>query len=61
MNSNSILQLKHVVWGSAGLVVVVLLLSVTHLRAKPTTQAAPPVVEGQRVAHALSRWQVELS
>jgi hypothetical protein len=45
MKSNSILQLKHVVWGLAGLVVVILLLSVTHLRAKPTTQAAPPVVE----------------
>ena len=26
MKSNSILQLKHVIWGSAGLVVVILLL-----------------------------------
>jgi membrane fusion protein (multidrug efflux system) len=46
MKSNSILQLKHVVWGSASLVVVILLISVTHLRAKPTTQVPPrPVVE----------------
>jgi RND family efflux transporter MFP subunit len=46
MKSNSILQLKHVVWGTASLVVVILLASVTHLRAKPTTQASPrPVVE----------------
>jgi RND family efflux transporter MFP subunit len=46
MKSNSILQLKHVVWGSASLVVVILLVSVTHLGAKPTTQVPPqPVVE----------------
>ncbi len=46
MKSNSILQLKHVVWGSASLVVVILLVSVLHLGAKPTTQAPPrPVVE----------------
>jgi multidrug efflux pump subunit AcrA (membrane-fusion protein) len=46
MKSNSILQLKHVVWGLASLVVVILLVSVTHLRAKPTTRAPPrPVVE----------------
>jgi RND family efflux transporter MFP subunit len=46
MKSNSILQLKHVVWGTASLVVVILLASVTHLRAKPTTQASRrPVVE----------------
>ena len=46
MKSNSILQLKHVVWGSASLVVVILLVSVLHLGAKPTTQAPSwPVVE----------------
>jgi membrane fusion protein (multidrug efflux system) len=46
MKSNSILQLKHVVWGSASLVVVILLVSVLHLGAKPITQAPPrPVVE----------------
>src|SRR6201993_4682975 len=47
MKFNSILQLKHVIWGSAGLVVVILfLLFVTHLGAKPTTHAPqPPVVE----------------
>jgi membrane fusion protein (multidrug efflux system) len=46
MKSNSILQLKHVVWGSASLVVVILLVSVTHLGAKPTTQVpSRPVVE----------------
>jgi membrane fusion protein (multidrug efflux system) len=46
MKSKSILQLKHVAWGSVGLVVVILLLSVTHLRAKPTTKAPQqPVVE----------------
>jgi RND family efflux transporter MFP subunit len=46
MKSNSILQLKHVVWGSASLVVVILLVSVTHLGAKPSTQVPPrPVVE----------------
>jgi membrane fusion protein (multidrug efflux system) len=46
MKSNSILQLKHVVWGSASLVVVILLVSVLHLGAKPTTQVPPrPVVE----------------
>lgn len=40
MKSNSILQLKHVIWGSAGLVVVILfLLFVTHLGTKPTTQS----------------------
>src|ERR1700758_2072255 len=44
MKSNSILQFKHVAWGSAGLVVVILLLSVTHLAAKPRTQASPPPV-----------------
>ncbi len=46
MKYNSILQLKHVVWGSATLVVVILLVSVLRLGAKPTTQAPPrPVVE----------------
>ena len=35
MKSNSILQLKHVVWGSASLVVVILLVSVTHLGRSP--------------------------
>src|SRR5271170_7930850 len=46
MKYNSILQLKHVVWGSATLVVVILLVSVLHLGAKPTTQAPPrPEVE----------------
>ena len=46
MKFDSILQWKHVAWGSAGLVVIILLLSVTHLRAKPTTKAPlPPVVE----------------
>jgi RND family efflux transporter MFP subunit len=46
MKSNFILQWKHVAWGSVGLVVVILLLSVTHLRAKPTTKAPQqPVVE----------------
>jgi membrane fusion protein (multidrug efflux system) len=44
MKSNSILQFKHVAWGSAGLVVVILILSVTHLAAKPRTQASPPPV-----------------
>jgi membrane fusion protein (multidrug efflux system) len=45
MKSNSILQWKHVIWGSASLVVVILLVFVTHLGAKPTTQVSPPVVE----------------
>ena len=46
MKLNSILKLKHVIWASVGVVAVVLLLSVTHLGAKPTTQAQqPPVVE----------------
>ena len=50
MKSNSILQLKHVVWGSASLVVVILLASVTHLGAKRTTQVPPrPVVEVAQV------------
>ena len=42
MKSNSILQLKHVTWGSAGLVVIIVFLFVTHLAAKPGTQAPPP-------------------
>src|SRR3984893_5488504 len=50
MKSNSILQLKHVVWGSASLVVVILLVSVLHLGAKPTTRVPPrPVVEVAQV------------
>ena len=40
MKSNSILQLKHVIWGSAGLVVILFLLFVTHLGAKPTWDSA---------------------
>ena len=50
MKPNSILKMKHVAWGSAGALVVVLFLLATHSGAKPTPQTPPlPVVEAAPV------------
>src|SRR5579872_793375 len=46
MKRNSILKMKHVAWGSAVALVLVLLFFATHSGAKPTAHTpAPPIVE----------------
>ena len=44
MKLNSALRLKHVVWASAGVLVVVLIFFAARSGAKPTAQAPPPPV-----------------
>jgi membrane fusion protein (multidrug efflux system) len=50
MEVNQVLKLKHIVWASIGLLVIVLSVTVAHLGAKPAMKASsPPTVEVAQV------------